>query len=435
MSFCHEYKRKSDQIQLFLGELGHQLERVTGFVQRTSQLTGSKLVQILVLSALEQNTSSLRGLCRVAEELGVVISEAGLHQRLNGSAVELLRQVSQIWMVQTSQARMKAIFAPFDHVHIIDSTEIRLPDSMQSVFRGTRSAASLKVQLAYEYKSGHVAALDVEAGCQPDQKSPLVERVAHAGDLVLFDLGYFDQKRFARLHAQEVSFVSRLHIQAGLYSSSDSQQAVTLLDIVRGTQTNGEGRYYLGSRERVPVRVLYYRLPDDIIAQRRRKAHDTARRCGKTCSQSLLASLEWLVFVTNAPPALLTLEQVAEVYRLRWQVEVVFKVWKSGLQIAVVGTWRPERVLVHFYARLLAVQLFHGILELIPPDPSYELSLMQAAQLLRVNSSRLIRVVQRSFWGLRAFLIDFIAQLQRFATKTKRRKHPSTLARLRLVGA
>ena len=435
MSSSEKYKRQSQELQLFLGELGDHLGQSSGFVQRQSRLSGSKLIQILTLGSLENGTTSLRGFCRVAAALGIKISESGLHQRLETGAVELLRQVSQAYLAQKSQGTMKAVFAPFPHVHVVDSTEIRLPDHLNGLFRGRRCAASLKVQLAYEYKQGHIEAIEIEQGCEPDQNSDLGMDVAKSGDLVLFDLGYFDQKRFARLEDKGVFFVSRLHSQVGLYASPDSRQAIKLLEVVRGKGQCGELSYYLGRQQRLAVRVLYYHLPSDVIAERRRKAHEAARKNGMTCSQHSLDSLEWLFFITNAPDLFLTVEQVAEVYRVRWQIELVFKVWKSEMRISSLGTWRVERILAQFYARLLALLIFHRLIEDYPQHPTAELSLIQAYQLLRTCAARLIGIVKRSFCGILSFLRDFTAALRRFALKTKRRKNPSTFARLDAVRA
>ena len=56
---------------------------------------------------------SLKGFCRVAEALDIVISESGLHQRLNERAVELLRQVTHLWLSQQSSGEMKAVLERF----------------------------------------------------------------------------------------------------------------------------------------------------------------------------------------------------------------------------------------------------------------------------------------------------------------------------------
>lgn len=435
MSILDQYKREIEELQMFLSEIGNQLEQVSGFVQRKSELTGSGLVKILVLGSLAHGKMSLRGFCRVAEDLGIVISESGLHQRLNERAVELLRQVTHLWLSQQSTGEMKAVLGAFAQVHIMDSSLIRLPDGLAAAFRGTRYAASMKVQLGYEYKQGKIEALEIEAGCQTDQKSGVIEAVSHAGDLVLFDLGYFDQKRFARLAQNGVFFVSRLHAQAGLYLSQDSPQAVDLLKVIAKKSHQGELTYYLGSQERVPVRLIYDRLPANVIAERRRKAHEAARQRGQSCSKQTLARLEWLFFVTNVPDTLLNRQQVGEVYRLRWQIELIFKVWKSEMDLDAIGHWRVERVLAQVYGRILALLLFHGLLEKYSPLEGQEWSMTQAYQILRASAARLIGIVRRNFWGIKTFLSDFGADLRRFAVKTKRRKNLSTLDRLRAVRA
>lgn len=435
MSILDQYKREIEELQMFLSEIGNQLEQVSGFVQRKSELTGSGLVKIFVLGSLAHGKTSLRGFCRVAEALGIVISESGLHQRLNEKAVELLRQVTHLWLSHQSSGEIKAVLGSFAQVHIMDSSVIRLPDGLAAAFRGTRHAASMKVQLGYEYKQGKIEAIEIEAGCQTDQKSGVIEAVSHAGDLVLFDLGYFDQKRFARLAQNGVFFVSRLHSQAGLYVSKDSSQAVDLLKIVGKKGSHGELAYYLGSQERVPVRLIYNRLPANVIEERRRKAHKAARERGQICSKQTLASLEWLFFVTNAPDALLNRQQIGEVYRLRWQIELIFKVWKSEMDLDAIGQWRVERVLAQVYGRILALLLFHGLLEKYPPLEGQEWSMTQAYQILRDSAARLIGIVKRDFWGIKSFLSDFAADLRRFAVKTKRRKNLSTLDRLLAVHA
>ena len=121
---------------------------------------------------------------------------------------------------------------------------------------------------------------------------------------------------------------------------------------------------------------------------------------------------------------------MAEVYRLRWQIELVFKVWKSEMHLAYFGSWRVERILAQFYARLLALLLFHRLLEDYPQGDKGELSMIQAYQLLRTNAAHLIRIVKQSFRGFLSFLKEFMADLRRFVFKAKRRKNPSSFARL-----
>jgi hypothetical protein len=439
MSITAEYKRERDQLQMLLGEIGEMLGESSGFVQRQSKIGGNELIQILTLGCLENGAASLSGFCQVAQDLEISLSTSGLHQRLSAEAVELLRQVCQLWLEQRSDTDQgRAVLGRFGAVHIVDSSRIQLPDALAAQFAGSRNGATMKVQLAYEYHSGRIEAIELEAGRKPDQKCTLPQDLSAPGDLVLFDLGYFSQDRFAELDNEGGYFLSRLQGQVGLYEKDDAHCQVDLLHWLKGlpeTVTVGERDLRMGRRQKVPVRVVYYRLPQQVAQERRRKAKQAAKKNRQPCSQQHLDWLDWIVFVTNVPVRLLTIEQVSIVYRLRWQIEILFKVWKQEMDWGKMGQWRLERVLCQFYARCLALLLFHRLLEKYQADFDWELSWQKALRTLKRKAQVLIEIVRRHFQGILSFLKRLDSDFRRFACKTKRRKSLSTYALLELVHA
>lgn len=48
---------------------------------------------------------------------------------------------------------------------------------------------------------------------------------------------------------------------------------------------------------------------------------------------------------------------VATVYRIRWQIELLFKQWKSLLHIHVLTGTRPERIKCFLYGRLITITM------------------------------------------------------------------------------
>jgi hypothetical protein len=276
-------------------------------------------------------------------------------------------------------------------------------------------------------------AIDVTAGCEPDHCCQLPQALGGEGELMVFDLGYFDQERFAQLDKAGVYFLSRLRTQVGVYLQAEDTQKVDLLTYLPADATCGEMSVYLGRSAKVPVRLFYYRLPPDIVEERRRKLQHTAKKNGKPCSQRSLDWLEWSFFISNAPAALLTVEQVAVLYRVRWQIELIFKLWKGEMDLDAMGKWRVTRILTQFYGRLLALLLFHRLLESYHAQDEWQLSMKPAFHVLKRTVSRLIHIVKHHFRGFLTFLRDFDANLRRFATQTKRRKQPSTLDRLKAV--
>lgn len=436
MSISKEYKQERDELQKFLGEIGELLERPSGFVQRKSKLGGKELVQVMSLGMLENGKASLDTLAQVASDLGIDISSSGMHQRLNMAAVELLAQVCQLWMQQSYPSELRAVLTGFGAVRIFDSSEIALSEKLGQHFRGRRNGAVMKVQLVYEYRRGRIEAITLEEGIVPDQNCALPQDLSQAGDLSIFDLGYFDQKRFAQIEANASYFVSRLHPQVGLYENEQNKQTKDILAQVNQLPQHvamGEQQVYLGSKSRVPVRLIYYRLPTDVVQKRRRQAQKIAKKQGKTLTQQTLAGFDWAFFITNAPQVLLKVEQVATVYRVRWQIELLFKVWKQEMDWALMADWRLERVLVQFYGRCLALLIFHRLLEKYQVASDWEICWQKAFRTFKRACAKLIAIVKANFCGLMTFLRDLDHNLRRFARKTKRRKDPSTYSLLQLI--
>ena len=114
-------------------------------------------------------------------------------------------------------------------------------------------------------------------------------------------------------------------------SAAAAVPALALVDQVQrqaGQHAVVDLAVYVG-QPRLPCRLLAYRLPGEVVEQRRRSAPDTARKKGRTPTH---ASLHWLQlgwYITNVPPAVWAAEVVEIVYRIRWQIALLFKQWKS----------------------------------------------------------------------------------------------------------
>ena len=94
----------------------------------------------------------------------------------------------------------------------------------------------------------------------------------------------------------------------------------------------------MGAYERIPTRLIAVRMPEASVNERRRRAHTAAKKAGYTPSQAYLTLMAWHLFITNVPAAVWPPKTVAVAYSLRWQVELVFRAWKSGLHVATLTT-------------------------------------------------------------------------------------------------
>lgn len=436
-----ECNRKSELMQEVLGKAATDLSRTTGFVQRASKMDGQVFAQTLVMGWLANPEATLNELVQYSAELGVSISEAGLHQRFNEQAVEFLKQLVA-YAVRTLREESRLpdnVLEHFSSVNILDSSIITLPETLKEVFAGygTRGGqSSMKLQLSFDYLSGQLNTVKVVPGREPDQNCELHTDLATPNSLHLFDLGYFKQSVFAELAQAQAYFVSRLQVQTALYKHPDDQHSLDLVKALQlQSQSKGELAVYLGRLARVPIRLVFQKLPADMVAEKRRKAKANARKRGQTCSKRHLALLEWVLFITNVPAQWLTAEQVLMVYRIRWQVELVFKLWKSQSRLDQISGYSYRRVMCQFYGRLLAIILFQWT---IAPYRFYwrgELSPTKAFHVMRRYALSFLPLMADRWRSVPAVLEQMIGDFSRYALRNPRKKSPSTYQSLLLVGA
>jgi Transposase DDE domain len=102
-----------------------------------------------------------------------------------------------------------------------------------------------------------------------------------------------------------------------------------------------------------PVRLIAYRLPQESANRRRAHVRETCRTHKRPLTEAALELAGWLILVTNAPVALLPSISVGYLYRVRWQIELVFKQFKSVLRLDVLPSKNSSRVQCEIWARLL----------------------------------------------------------------------------------
>jgi hypothetical protein len=110
---------------------------------------------------------------------------------------------------------------------------------------------------------------------------------------------------------------------------------------------------YLGAKKKVACRLIIECLPKQVIAQKLRKAKMAAKREGRVLGNDTKARIGMNLFVTNMSNEDLPLEHVWPLYRLRWQIELVFKVFKSVAKIDKIKKVNRYRLECYLFGKLL----------------------------------------------------------------------------------
>jgi hypothetical protein len=130
------------------------------------------------------------------------------------------------------------------------------------------------------------------------------------------------------------------------------------------------------------ARLLAMRVPEEVVHQRHVRYYEYLRVHQKPANPLVLELAKWTIVVTSVPASMLSIEQAFALLRARWQIELLFKLWKQeGLLDEWTGS-KPVRVLCEVYAKLLALVVQHWFVLLSCWDDPHR-SLFSVAQVLR----------------------------------------------------
>lgn len=398
----------------------------------TAVLTGPVLTQALVLGWLAHPDATVEQLAQSAARVGAAVSPQAIDQRFTFATAALLQTVLQTSVRELIAADPVAIpiLQRFTGVRVLDSTTITLPDALAAHAQGcggtspVGTSAALKCGVQLDLLTGALCGLDLTDGRASDQRLPVQHAALPTGSLRLADLGFYDLDVLAALDRQGAYWVSK--VQTNTVLSTDQGPAQSLLAFVRGLGpcAQWEGEVWIGAGRRVRARLLVQAVPQEVADQRRRRLRKEARAHGRQPSAAALALAAWTILITNAPADMLRLPEALVVAKLRWQIELLFKLWKSHGLVDQWRSGRPARILCEVYGKLLALLLQQWLLVVgcwAYPDRS----LVKAAQVVRDHAIGLA-CAGGHLAALIREVTTVVRVLQRTARMNPRRKRPNT---------
>jgi len=420
-------------IQRVMSDQADQIGRETGFIMRKRKLSGSSWLQALVFGFQSKPTATYAELSQSAAAAGVSISPQGIEQHLNKASGEFLKAVLErmVGEVLTSQPTALPLFNRFEDIYIRDSSVVKLPAALQTIWRGVGSQrgenAAVKLQVCLEYSRGEVQGPILQDGRTHDQFSPYQGAELPVGALELADLGFFNLKVLSEQDRRGIYWIMRLKTGICLYDMDGNP--IELLTWLRKQATSqGEVAVQLGQRQHLDCRLFFVRVTQEVAEQRRRRLYEIAEKKGLVLTQESLALTAWTLIITNVPAELLTLHEALVFLGVRWQIELLFKLWKSHAQIDKWKSKNPWRVLSEFYAKLIGLVISHWIM-CIGIWQSPERSLVKAYKVIqRFSLALLVTLSLDSEFEM--ILTQLIHCLKTASLVNKRRKRPATFQRL-----
>lgn len=295
------------------------------------------------------------------------LSKQALHERLDEPVVAFLKEVlaAALGLCLSAPKTLAAQTAwPFARILVQDSTTVKLNAGLAALFPGGANQHGatpgvLRVQAIFDLLSQRWVSFALSPYVRNDQKaSPDLLPWVRKDDLVLRDLGYFAIPVLQQIALLGAWFVSRFYFRTAVFDLQG--RPINLLRLLR-QKGRLDQQVLIGRHQKMRVRLVALPIPARLANERRRKARaHLQNRC--QLSKDYLALQNWTIFLTNVSAKILPPKQVLALYGQRWQIEIIFKGWKSHFNLeAVSSTTTAQLLQVALYAKLLFITLTHPL--------------------------------------------------------------------------
>ena len=409
------------------------------FIKRNDgKLTASTFVKAFTIGLWGSHHSSLQQISQLCEDIqeGLNITKQALHQRLK-SGVELMKEMLncaiEYSLKYSATIHKSGVFLQFKNTYICDGTYVSLPNKLKQFYRGTggirKKEAALKIQTMFNITTRSLRDLRIYEACDPNgYYHENILSILQENDLIIHDLGYFKKEFFKQVSEKGAYYLSRLLSRTLFYSSMDTPQQtpLPLNKIFKQTSNFIDTQVCIGGnkKKRLPVRIIAVKLPKNIVEQRLRKANIRSR--GKTMSKIQKTLIAWNIVVTNAPVDKLTAEAAMELYKIRWQIELVYKAWKSHAGLCGIAHGGKEQMECMLYGRLVIITLMTTVFSqyyfLMLIGKGRELSILRFFSHIRCKAMVILDYLNNHKYSITKILTIFERSTSKSLYEKRRRK-------------
>ena len=427
---------------LFLGCLytlfntrADEIAKEARFLNRSENISGSRFLQALAHTFNDKPDATYERLA-----LPLDISRSTMFNHFNPNATNFCRAVLAEALSQTFQANRQSfpLLDRFEGIYLDDCTQLPLPDACAEEFPGCGSGvcdlgkAGMKVFTRLEVQRGAICHVSIHSAKTADCKAaedapPLPKKSLH-----LADMGFVDFAKMRERTEQGVYFISRLPTQTTLvFRKGEERQP--LVKLLQKTREQGRKRIdrkdvVLGDKQKVRGRLVALACPAKVAQERLRKANEDAKRRGRTLSEEQKEMCYWTVFFCNVPKEVLSAEEVYQVYRLRWQIELLFKRFKSCGGMRQSTSEKPERVKCEWYLKLL-IQIVKNWQQLVRGGPLVNVNQVLLAEIAEKYFGELVEASKQGIKQMQVVFEKMEEELQQIRERSRRRKNPTASQR------
>jgi len=332
--------------------------RETGAVKRLRDIHPADLALALVHCAIGDETRSIATARRALFDLTKYMpEESSFYNRLNSGLPMLMKRLFERALAAGTLEQRKVLAAALEgsgilDIEAIDGSQITLPASASMRFPSTNEFhGGVKLTASLSVLFQNITSVTLTDARTHDRKALKLPRWLH-GRLCLIDRGYADHSLWATIEDRHGFFLTPLK----------SSTTPRIREIRSGVSTKHIGNPLSGELSywnEVDVDADFY-----VRKRGRRTFRVVAIPVSKNLSDGTVETTS-LWFVTNLPPELFSAQQIATIYRLRWEVEQLFRTLKMVGRLDHLRSANPNVIHAFIYATLLGMALSHNICTLM----------------------------------------------------------------------
>src|SRR5215510_9396231 len=323
----------ADCLQTLFSTDADRLAHTTGLIQRQRQLNGHDFARVLVFGWTENPDASLDEL---ADDLP--LSPQALHQRINNDAVAFFAALFRLALTRALTANSTpALLARFQAVYIDDCTYLPLPAQLADQFPGC---------------GGSLVELAMHPARTNDRTAQAAAKPLPANSLKLADRGFYDGAVLSADTQAKVWWITRVPANLSIRLPGQRYQALAAF-LGRQRQDVLDIDVTAGVKEPVPGRLLAWRVNPAVRRKRLARLQKRCAKLGRVASAAQRRMCSWTVLLTNLPRSSLSPQEVLVLARVRWQIELLIKRFKSQGGVGKSRGHLRDRVLCELYAKLV----------------------------------------------------------------------------------
>ena len=300
------------------------------------------------------------------------VSKQGIDGKFTKETVEFIKLLfEECFARQVSEIIDVRFLASFLQLRIKDGTRFDIPGELREYFRGfgggCTSASALCIQYEFDLKTLRFVSFKLTHADVPD----IAEARATVGEvseneLILRDLGYFLLESFTKIIERKAFFVSRLNSGVVVWADGKRVCFKKLREhMLQTRQPIVEKGIELGAGKVVAARMVAQLVPEEVYRKRMANLEKTAKKKGYTVSDESRSRCWFFLVITNIEARVMTGENLFKLYRLRWQIELMFKHWKSKMGIHEVQRMKYHRFMCMVLAKLMHAMLCMEIISIV----------------------------------------------------------------------